>query len=78
MKKLEFSINESSAENLRNLQLKSQTATSIQGQIKNSKDISDIITTTIMSEDSEENDYGDPDIDDGLKFSCIAALCAGK
>lgn len=34
-------------------------------------------TTTSTSEDSDE-DYGDPDIDDGLKPSCIAALCFGR
>lgn len=35
------------------------------------------VTTTTSLEDSDE-DYGDPDVDDALKLSCIAALCAGR
>lgn len=35
------------------------------------------ITTTTSSEDSNE-DYGDLDIDVGLKPACLAALCFGK
>jgi hypothetical protein len=41
--------------------------------------IEPIITTTLTSEDLDSSeDYGDPDTDDGLKPSCIAALCFGK
>lgn len=37
-----------------------------------------MITTTTVPDEYSDEDYSDPDIDEGLKPACLAALCAGK